>query len=304
MSSPNSLRTMNSWAPGAAHDPDVGADRDRVEPEALERPLVGLVLGLVALVEAGLVAIAAVGVLHDELADADQAAARPGLVAELRLEVVDHHRQLAVALDDVAEQDRDDLLVGHREDHVALVAVLEPEQLRADLVVAAAFLPDLRRMDDRHLHLLAADPVLLLADDLLDALVDPEAERQQRVDPRCRAGGRSRPGASRRCDAISASAGSSRRRREEELAQAHPRRIARPAGRAPREPTAVLLAFAPCRTTVDPVADRRPRRWPSSSTTSTASTTRPTRSRRRSRPGRSSPSTRSSCRRPRTSSAR
>jgi hypothetical protein len=28
---------------------------------------------------------------------------------------------------------RDDLLVGHREDHVALAAVLEPEQLRADL---------------------------------------------------------------------------------------------------------------------------------------------------------------------------
>ena len=28
-----------------------------------------------------------------------------------------------------------------------------------------------------------ADPVHLLADDLLDPLVDPEAERQQRVDP-------------------------------------------------------------------------------------------------------------------------
>jgi hypothetical protein len=38
-------------------------------------------------------------------------------------------------------------------------------------------------MDDRHLHLLAADPVLLLADDLLDAVVDALAERQQRVDP-------------------------------------------------------------------------------------------------------------------------
>ena len=82
------------------------------------------------------------------------------------------------------EQERDDLLVGHREDHVALAAVLEPDQLRADLVVAAALLPDLGRMDDRHLHLLAADPVLLLADDLLDPLADPLAERQQRVDPR------------------------------------------------------------------------------------------------------------------------
>ena len=105
------------------------------------------------------------------------------LVAELRLEVVDHHRQLAVALDDVAQQERDDLLVGHRQDHVPAAAVLEPDQLRADLVVAAALPPDLGRVDDRHLHLLAADRVHLLADDLLDAVADALAERQQRVDP-------------------------------------------------------------------------------------------------------------------------
>ena len=62
-------------------------------------------------------------------------------------------------------------------------AVLEPGQLGPDRVVAAARLPDVGRVDDRHLHLLAADPVDLLADDLLDPLVDAEAERQQRVDP-------------------------------------------------------------------------------------------------------------------------
>ena len=93
-----------------------------------------------------------------------------------------------------ASRQADDLLVGHREDHVAAVAVLEPGQLRADRVVAAARPPDVGRVDDRHLHLLAADPVHLLADDLLDPLVDPVAERQQRVDARTRAGGRSRRG--------------------------------------------------------------------------------------------------------------
>ena len=233
---------MNSWAPDAAHDPDVGADRDRVEPEALERPLVRLVLVAIALVEAGLVAVAAVGVLHDELADADQPAARPGLVPELRLEVVDHHRQLAIALDDVAEQDRDDLLVGHREDHVALAAVLEPDQLRPDLEVAAALLPDLRRMDDRHLHLLGADPVLLLADDLLDALAGPEAQRQQRVDPRPERADVARP----EQQPMGRHLGVGRivaERREEEVAQAHPRRIPAERLRQPR----LLLAFGPCR---------------------------------------------------------
>ena len=166
-----------------AHDPDVGPDDDRLEPEPLEDPLVGAVLELVAPVQAGPVAVAAVGVLHHELADADEPAPGPRLVAELRLEVVDDHRQLAVAPDEVLEQERDDLFVGHREDHVPVAAVLEPDQLRADLEVAPALLPDLGRVDDRHLHLLAADPIDLLADDLLDPVAHALAERQQRVDP-------------------------------------------------------------------------------------------------------------------------
>ena len=83
----------------------------------------------------------------------------------------------------IEEQQADDLLVGHRQHHVAAVAVLEPGQLRSDRVVAAARAPDVGGMDDRHLHLLATDRVLLLADHLLDAIVDPLAERQQRIDP-------------------------------------------------------------------------------------------------------------------------
>ena len=150
---------MNSWAWLPPMIP-TSLDHDlRLEPEPLEDPDVGALLGLVAHVEAGLVEVAAVGVLHDELADADQAAARPWLVAPLRLEVVEHHGQLAVGLDDVGQEQPDDLLVGHREDHVAAAPILEPRQLRPDRVVAAARLPDVGRMDDRHLHLLAADPV-------------------------------------------------------------------------------------------------------------------------------------------------
>jgi hypothetical protein len=168
---------------GSAHDPDVAHHDLRLEPEALEDPDVRALLRLVARVEAGLVAIAAVGVLHDELAHANEAAAGPWLVPPLRLEVVEHHRQLTVRLDHVGQEQPDDLLVGHRQDHVPAVTVLEPGQLRPDRGVATARLPDVGRVDDRHLDLLAADPVHLLADDLLDSLVDPEPERQQRVDP-------------------------------------------------------------------------------------------------------------------------
>ena len=168
----------------AAHHPDVGRHGDGLEAEAFEDPDVGAVLGPVADIEAGFVAVAAVGVLHDELADPDEAAPCAGLVAPLRLEVVDHHRELPVRLHDVGQQQRDDLLVGHRQDHVPAVPVLEPAQLGPDRVVAPAGSPHVRRVDDGHLDLLRADPVHLLADDLLDPLVDPETERQQRVDAR------------------------------------------------------------------------------------------------------------------------
>ena len=205
---------------GPTHHPDVGADRDCVEPEAPEDPLVGLVMLAVAHVQAGLVAVAAVRVLHDELSDSDQAAARPRLVAELRLEVVDEERQLPVALDHVAQEEGDHLLVGHREDHVAIGPVLEPDELGADRVVPSALLPDLGRVHDRHLHLLAADRIELLADHLLDALVDAEPERQEGID----AGPELADIASPDEEAMRRHLGVGRivaKTREEEMAQAH-----------------------------------------------------------------------------------
>ncbi len=167
----------------ATHDPDVARNGDRLEPQPLEGARIRLVLRLIAHVEPGRVPVAAVGVLHHELAHPDQPGAGAGLVPPLGLEVVDHHRQLAVRPHDLGQQDPDDLLVGHREHHVPPVAVLEPGQLGPDRVVAAARPPDVGGVDDRHLHLLAADPVLLLANDLLHAVVDALAQRQQRVDP-------------------------------------------------------------------------------------------------------------------------
>jgi hypothetical protein len=168
----------------AAHHADVRADRDGLEAEPFERAHVRAVLGPVARIEAGVVAVAAVGVLHDELADADQPAPGAWLVAPLGLEVVDLQRQLAIRLHHVGQQEPHDLLVGHGQDHVPAVAILEPAELRPDGVVPAARPPDVGRVDDRHLHLLPTDPVLLLTDDLLDPRGHPLAQRQQRVDAR------------------------------------------------------------------------------------------------------------------------
>ena len=107
-----------------------------------------------------------VGVLHDELAPAHQAGARPQLVAELGLDLVEVERQLAVAAHVAAHEVDDDLLVRGADDEVAALAILEAQQLRAVLLPAARLLPQLGRDHRGQEHLLGAGAVHLLADDL------------------------------------------------------------------------------------------------------------------------------------------
>src|SRR5439155_13634128 len=118
----------------AAHHADVGANRNRLEPETLEDAVVGVEVELIAAVQAIGVAVAAVAVLHDELADPDEAAAAARLVAELGLDVVHEQWQLSIAAHQVAEQAGDDVLEGHGQHHVATGAVLESHQLSTDLL--------------------------------------------------------------------------------------------------------------------------------------------------------------------------
>src|SRR5207244_10328767 len=99
----------------AAHDPALRQDVVRLQLTAGEDRLVRLAVRLEALLDALLVAVEGVRVLHDELADAEQAAARARLVSVLDREVVPELRQLLVRLD-LARVERDRLFVRHRED--------------------------------------------------------------------------------------------------------------------------------------------------------------------------------------------
>ena len=131
-------------------------------------------------VEPGLVGVERVRVLHDELAEAQEAAPRARLVAVLGREVVPDLRQLLVGLD-LAREERHRLLVRPREHERPAAAVVQVEEDRD--VDPAGRLPKLGRRQGRSAHLLAADRVDLLADDLLDPHVDPPAERQHRPQP-------------------------------------------------------------------------------------------------------------------------
>ncbi len=124
---------------------------------------------LIGDLESRRIAVEAVGVLHDELAGAQDAGARAGLVALLDLEVVEQQWQVAVGLDGRGYVGGDDLLVGHGQHQVGAAAVLQLEQLLDPVAPGAA--PQLGGLEDRHQHLVAADRVHLLAHDLDDSLV-------------------------------------------------------------------------------------------------------------------------------------
>ena len=94
-------------------------------------------------VKAGLVDVEGVGVLHDELADAQEAGPGARFVAELGLDLVPDLRELFVAAELVAGDGGHDLFVGHAEAEVCAFAVLEAEHVVAHDDPAAGLLPQL-----------------------------------------------------------------------------------------------------------------------------------------------------------------
>ena len=118
----------------AAHRPRHRRHDDDRQPEPLERLDVGVAMALVRRVQPGVVDVEAVRVLHHELPAPEQPGPWPGLVAELRLDLVDDQRQVLVRRVQVLHEQREHLLVGRREEEVVAATVLEPEQVVAVLL--------------------------------------------------------------------------------------------------------------------------------------------------------------------------
>ena len=125
-----------------------------LECQALADAGVGTRHLVVVLLQGLLRRMEGVGVLHEELAAAEQAEARPDLVAELHLDLVERQRQLAVGPHLVTHGRGDDLLMRGAEAEVPAVPVLETHELGAVDVPAARLVPQLRGLDGGHQHLL------------------------------------------------------------------------------------------------------------------------------------------------------
>ena len=95
----------------AAHSAGIGQGGHRRHAAALEHARVGVIHLAVGDVQPVEVSVEGVEVLHRELPQADEAAARAGLIAELLLYLVDQEGEVAVGADVPFEQLYDDLLV-------------------------------------------------------------------------------------------------------------------------------------------------------------------------------------------------
>ena len=129
-----------------------------------------------------MIQVEGIGILHQELPPAHDAEPGPHLVAKLPLDVIEVARQVAIRPHPVAEELRDQLLVGRPIEHLAVVPVVEAQHLRAVGIVALAFPPDVGGLNSGHQHFHGARAVLLLAHDLLDFLQDAEAQGKPRID--------------------------------------------------------------------------------------------------------------------------
>ena len=167
----------------AADLPGVGGDRAEFESEAGEDAGVRIVHQPVRLQHAGGVDIERVGILHDEFARSHHAEARTNLVAKLGLDLVEVQRQLTIAPQILARDIGDHLLGSRLNDEIALMTILEAQQLGPVLVPASRLLPEFGRLDDRHQELDRAGTIHFLAHDGFDLAQHAQSQRHPGVDP-------------------------------------------------------------------------------------------------------------------------
>ena len=152
----------------AADRAGIGDHRDGFQAHTLEGAHIGQHHAAIAPHRTGVIYVERIRVLHQEFAPAHHPEPGPHFVAEFPLNVVEIDRQIPIRLHRLAEDVDNHFLVGGTVQHLPLVPVGDAQHFLAVVVVAAAFLPQLRRLDRRHQHFLGASGVLLLPHDTLD----------------------------------------------------------------------------------------------------------------------------------------
>ena len=166
----------------AADRSGICAHRNRLQAHAVERPQIGDEHPVIGFARLFLVDIERIGILHQELAGTHRSEARPDLITELQLDMIEVQRQIAIRPHIAAEDVGDHFLIGRTVKHRPVLPVCYAQHLLAVIVVATTFLPEFGRLNCRHQNLDGARAVLLFADYRVDLLQYAFAQRQPGVD--------------------------------------------------------------------------------------------------------------------------
>ena len=161
----------------SAHRPGHRRDDHGRKSESFEGLDVGIAMEVVRPIEALVVDVEAVRVLHHELAAPQQARSWTRFVAVLGLDLVDVQRQVLVRAVQSLHEQGEHLLVGRRQQEVVAVAVAQAKQVVAVLDPPIRGLIGLFGQQRREMNLLETGGIHLLANDALDIAVDDPSER-------------------------------------------------------------------------------------------------------------------------------
>ena len=121
-------------------------------------------------------------VLHREFAHPYESAPRSAFVAEFGLYLIDHERQLLIAVNRVARKLYRRFLVSHAENVISAVTVLKPHHFVAYRRISSGFFPHLARHNHGEHALLPFHRVHLLADNVLYLTGYPFRRHRKRPD--------------------------------------------------------------------------------------------------------------------------
>ena len=174
-------RVQELFTAGAAHRAGLCGHNDNLQAQALKDALVGGTVSHVRLVQALVVNVEGVGVLHDELAAAQQTRAGARLVAVLGLNLVQVNRKVLVGGVQVLDQQSEHFLVGGCQQHVGTLTVLETEEVVAVLIPAVSCLVGFAGQQCGEVNFLRANGIHLFTDDVLDLAQYLQAQGQPGV---------------------------------------------------------------------------------------------------------------------------
>ena len=138
------------------------------QTESVKNSPVGIGHHLIAGLGTGLVTVETVGVLHDELTPSHQTKAGPSFVAKLGLNLIEILWQLFVTLDFLPRDVGHHLLAGRLNHKIAIMAILDTQQLRSVRLKTPRLLPQFGWLHHRHAQFHGTGTIHLLAHDRLD----------------------------------------------------------------------------------------------------------------------------------------